>query len=268
LSDALAGVAKATMKSKSIRWLAFLAVLTPLARADEKFPLLQAGREYYTNVSVTTVTRTDIYFTHSQGMGNAKVESLAADVQKRLGIDPAKRRDIKHPVKVSAPSRNKATSQTAAVKGTPVAGSPEPVAPKISAKSFRGSQAPSFFVEKWITPKPAMDGKFVLLDFWATWCPPCRKSIPHLNALQAKFKDQLVVVGLSDEPEAVIRRMVEPRIDYALAFDTSARTMREVEVRGIPHTILIDPKGIVRFEGMPHYLTENGFKVLLDRYGN
>jgi len=256
-------------------WLALLVVLTQFASAEEKFPTLRAGREFYTNVSVTTVTPTDIYFTHSLGMGNAKIESLSPEVQKQLGIDPAKSREAsKAQVAAKAKSRNSDATQTAKAGVPSKASEPavidgtEPIAPKLHAKSFRGSQAPSFLVEKWITPKPAMEGKFVLLDFWATWCPPCRESIPQLNTLHDKFKDKLVVVGLSDEPEADIRRMVNPKIRYAVAFDTSARTKSEVQVTGIPHAILIDPKGIVRFEGMPHYLTESGLKVLLSRYGN
>ena len=52
-------------------------------------------------------------------------------------------------------------------------------------------------VEKWLTDAPDLNGKFVLVDMWATWCGPCRRSIPHLNELYAKFKDRLVVIGLS-----------------------------------------------------------------------
>src|SRR5205814_1980699 len=102
----------------------------------------------------------------------------------------------------------------------------------IHAKSFLNQPAPSLQVERWLTEQPDMSGKFVLVDFWATWCSPCRQSIPQLNDLHAKFKDRLVVIGLSDEPEQAIRRMREPRIDYAIATDTHHRTKSEVEVKG------------------------------------
>jgi len=266
------------MKYKELGLLLGLIVLLiqSAAAADEKLATLKIGRAIYTNVTVTTVTATDIYFTHSQGMGNAKLKTLSPEAQKKFGFDPTKGQAAeKQQTEANTKFRTTMAVQAKEKKITPPSGSDptgngagEPTAPKLHAKSFRGLSAPHFVVEKWITPKPAMSGKFVLLDFWATWCPPCRASIPQLNELQAKFKDQLVVVGLSDEPEADIRRMTNPKINYAVAFDTSGRTKREVQVTGIPHAILIDPKGIVRFEGMPHYLTEKGMKVLIDRYGN
>ena len=85
--------------------------------------------------------------------------------------------------------------------------------------------------------------------------------------MHAKFKERLVVVGLSDEPEQAVRKMKEPRIDYAIAIDTRARTETEVGVKGIPHTMLIDPNGVVRFEGMPHYLSERDLERLLNKFG-
>src|SRR5258707_8840812 len=77
---------------------------------------------------------------------------------------------------------------------------------KLWAKSVLGQKAPEFVVEKWLTPEPNTKGKFVLIDFWATWCPPCREAIPELNGFQKKFPDKLVVIGVSDEPEAAVTK--------------------------------------------------------------
>jgi len=129
---------------------------------------------------------------------------------------------------------------------------------QIWAKSFLNQKAPELVVEKWLAKEPDRKGKFVLIDFWATWCPPCRKAIPELNGLQKKFGDKLVVIGLSDEPEAKVKGMTTPSIDYAVAIDTQARTKKAVGVTGIPHLLLIDPQGIVRWEGFP-FLT--GFEL-------
>ena len=63
---------------------------------------------------------------------------------------------------------------------------------KLWAKSFLGKKAPEFAVEKWLTQEPDRKGKFVLVDFWATWCPTCRKAIPELNALRKKFGENSV----------------------------------------------------------------------------
>ena len=129
---------------------------------------------------------------------------------------------------------------------------------QIWAKSFLNQKAPELVVEKWLTKEPDRKGKFVLIDFWATWCGPCRKAIPELNALHKKFSDKLVVIGLSDEPEAKVKGMTTPQMDYAVAIDTKARTKRAVGVTGIPHVLLIDPQGIVRWEGFPLL---NGFEL-------
>ena len=122
---------------------------------------------------------------------------------------------------------------------------------KLWAKSFLNQKAPKFEVEKWLTSQPDTQGKFVLIDFWATWCGPCRKAIPELNALHKKFGDKLVVIGLSDETEAAVKKMVQPKMDYFVAIDTKGRMKKAVEVRGIPHVLILDPQGVVRWEGYP-----------------
>src|SRR5690606_7582858 len=65
---------------------------------------------------------------------------------------------------------------------------PEPVEKKLYADDFRGRKAPQLEVERWLTPEPETKGKVVLIDFWATWCPPCREAIPELNEFQKKFR--------------------------------------------------------------------------------
>ena len=142
---------------------------------------------------------------------------------------------------------------------------------KLWAKSYLDKKAPDLVVEKWLTKEPDRKGKFVLVDFWATWCGPCRKAIPELNALHKKFGDKLVVIGLSDEAEATVKAMKTPTIEYASAIDTQKRMKKELEVTGIPHVLIIDPQGIVRWEGFPllggHELTEKVVADILEKYG-
>ena len=243
------------------------------ASIEEQFPALKIGSETYTKVTVTSVTATDLYFTHSRGMGTAKLKDLEPAMQQHFHFDPAKaaartaEQTQGNALYAKTLRESPAPKRPAVATPTPQAPPDDPIPPhKLYAKSFLNQPAPEILVEKWLSEPPDMQGKFVLVDFWATWCGPCRQSIPHLNELSAKFKDKLVVIGLSEEPEQKIRAMTSPQIDYTIASDTQDRTSHTVEVRGIPHTMLIDPTGIVRFEGMPHYLDEKGLETLIAKY--
>jgi thiol-disulfide isomerase/thioredoxin len=143
---------------------------------------------------------------------------------------------------------------------------------QIWAESVRGKKAPDLVVETWISEKPETKGKFLLIDFWATWCGPCRGAIPKLNKLHEAFKDDLVVIGLSDEPVERIKGLTSPKIRYFNAVDTKARMKTKLQVRGIPHVILVDPNGIVRWEGFPmlkgHELTKDVVAKVIDTHRN
>lgn len=138
------------------------------------------------------------------------------------------------------------------------------------AKSFLNQKAPALTVESWISEKPQTKGKFILIDYWTTWSGPCRKAIPELNEIQKQFKDELVVIGLSDEPVEKVKAMQESVINYYSGVDTKATMTKILEVKGIPHVILIDPKGIIRWEGFPlledHQLTSEVIRELIQKY--
>ena len=69
-------------------------------------------------------------------------------------------------------------------------------------KSLVGQSLPKLSVQ-WLGKKPDTEGKPMIVEFWATWCPPCRESIPHLNEIYAKYKEKgLQVVGITDEDRA------------------------------------------------------------------
>ena len=141
----------------------------------------------------------------------------------------------------------------------------------IWAKHVLGLKGPDIEVEKWLTAEPATSGKFVLIDFWATWCPPCRRAIPVLNQISKEFADRLTVIGVSNETEAEVAKMTDPVIAYSVAIDPKERMERTLEVNGIPHAILIDPSGIVRWEGYPlspgNELTLDVVRHVMDLYG-
>ena len=141
---------------------------------------------------------------------------------------------------------------------------------KLWAKSILNQKAPQIAVEKWLSDQPRTEGKFILVDFWATWCGPCIRVIPKLNEWHKEFSDNLVIIGLSDEKEEVIQNKKEIKIDYFSAIDTKKTLNKELEVKGIPHCILIDPEGRGRWEGFPtltgHELTKEVLKDLIAKY--
>ena len=95
----------------------------------------------------------------------------------------------------------------------------------------------------------SLKGKVVLLDFWATWCAPCRESIPHLVNLQKDFGEKgLVILGMSaDKGEGdVVRRFVKSMdIPYPVVI-TPDEVLRSYGVTALPTTVFIDRKGKIR----------------------
>lgn len=156
-------------------------------------------------------------------------------------------------------------------KNSPFAGeyklATRPEGKRLWARSFLWEQAPEFVVERWLTPEPDMQGKYILLEYWATWCGPCRRSIPLLNDIHRRFKDRLVVIGVSDEPEETVRAMKDPRIEYHVAIDTQVRMKTALGVTGIPHVTILEPQGYVVWEGFPllagHELTPETVERIL-----
>jgi cytochrome c biogenesis protein CcmG/thiol:disulfide interchange protein DsbE len=257
-----------------IKLLAFICLAVWTARADEFLPVLKANGDVYSNVTVTTVTATDIFFTHASGVGNAKLKNLTPELQKHFHYNAARgalvekqqaTNNVEYHQYILSAKPPPAVQQESA---SPAATSTDDdfVAPKLYARSVRGQAPPPFAVEKWLTPKPDITGKFVLIDYWATWCGPCRRSIPQLNAFFEKYHNHLVVIGITDETEDAVLKMTDPHIEYAVAIDPQARMMKALAITGIPHCILIDPRGIVRYEGMPGYLDEQKLEHLILKY--
>lgn len=105
-------------------------------------------------------------------------------------------------------------------------------------------------------------GKVVLLDFWASWCGPCRVSMPHVQKLHSRYQSKgLKVIGINIEgptPRAT-SFLKNGKFDFMILYDRGnwdSQIAKLYGVRGIPKAFLIDREGILRFSGHPIQLTE------------
>jgi peroxiredoxin len=95
----------------------------------------------------------------------------------------------------------------------------------------------------------AYRGKVVLIDFWATWCPPCKKSMPFLNSLRnQRLQDgfEIVAINVDEDSEDAKQFLTENPVDYKMAFDPSGDCPKVFEVKAMPSSYLVDKTGTIR----------------------
>lgn len=98
-------------------------------------------------------------------------------------------------------------------------------------------------------------GKVVMLNFWATWCPPCRREMPSLERLYTKLKDQgfvVIAVNQFEDPDLVFeftgRLSLAPT--FPILFDRDSRVAEQFGVKGLPTTYLLDKDGLIRYRAI------------------
>jgi thiol-disulfide isomerase/thioredoxin len=153
------------------------------------------------------------------------------------------------------------------------------------AKLTVGDPAPKLQVAKWVQGDPvkAFDTNHVyIVEFWATWCGPCRTSIPHLNELSKKFKDQgVIAIGQNmAEPDdsgvaAFVKKMGD-QMTYRVALDDKSQEtngfmavnwMKAADQNGIPTAFVINKQGRIAWIGHPMGLDEKLLEaVLADKF--
>ncbi|MEY4484496.1 MAG: hypothetical protein RL693_1948 [Verrucomicrobiota bacterium] len=106
---------------------------------------------------------------------------------------------------------------------------------------------------------PEIKGKPYVLEFWATWCPPCRQSIPHLNELNKKYKALgLTFIGATSEDRQTVRNFLKDvPIDYTVAFDNDGKLNKSFGIEGIPHAMIVNKEGKIVWEGHPMSMPES-----------
>ncbi|MBI4187119.1 MAG: redoxin domain-containing protein [Chloroflexi bacterium] len=115
-----------------------------------------------------------------------------------------------------------------------------------------GSPAPDFTLTDLAGNQVSLSdfrGKAVFINFWATWCPPCREEMPEIEAIYQKYKDRdVAVIGVDIlEKEDVVRRFVqEGGYSWTFVIDTTGEVTTVYKVTAIPTSYFIDGNGIIR----------------------
>lgn len=111
----------------------------------------------------------------------------------------------------------------------------------------------------------ALKDRAGILEFWATWCPPCRKSIPHLIEIRSKYpEDKLAIVGITDESADKVQPFVEQmKMNYTIALDEGGKAGQDYGCDSIPRAFVLDSAGTILWEGNP--LDAENFEAAIEK---
>jgi len=110
-----------------------------------------------------------------------------------------------------------------------------------------------------------LKGKAVYLDFWASWCGPCKQSFPWMNEMQAKYGAKglhVLAVNLDQKPEDAAGFLQQTKADFLIAMDPTGQSAQKYKVKGMPSSLLIGRDGKVT---LVHTGFNAGSKVELER---
>jgi thiol-disulfide isomerase/thioredoxin len=117
----------------------------------------------------------------------------------------------------------------------------------------------------------SLRGKIVLVNFWATWCPPCREEMPSLSRLAQSFDPQsfeVVTVSVDDGWEPIEKFLAMPRTPYRVALDEGGKVSRTYGTTKFPESYLVDRDGKLRLKFVgPRNWTDPNIATLLQEFG-
>ncbi len=93
-------------------------------------------------------------------------------------------------------------------------------------------------------------GKVIYIDFWASWCIPCRNSFPWMNEMQKKYGEDLVVIGVNvdQEKDLADQFIQETSPDFTIVFDATGKLATEYQVAAMPSAFILDRQGKIVFK--------------------
>jgi thiol-disulfide isomerase/thioredoxin len=148
---------------------------------------------------------------------------------------------------------HRALAAVISISSTAAVGAALLLAQPACAAVIPGQQAPAFELPgtAGAVRLEQYQGKLVYLDFWASWCGPCRHSFPWMNEMQAKYGAQgLQVVGINVDAKTDDARsfLANTPARFVVAFDPAGASPRQYGIKGMPSSVLIGPDGKILFE--------------------
>ncbi len=244
--------------------------ITPYAEGPSAFrqPVNTVAPKAWLGISFTDIPQAQVpaAYAHSQAEGAVRVEEVfpgtsadqagmqpgdfilaingAALAGRKTLLDSIGAKKVGEVVEVRLGRAGKVLTQKMAL-------SPKPEDMAAITRMLIGSPAPALQGDYYHEPAGTLSankGNVVVLDFWATWCGPCRVIIPYLNTFNDKFRDEGVkIIGVSSENlEELERFRGESKQTYPLFRDTAGLTMRAFRAYAYPTLVFIDRKGVVQ----------------------
>jgi len=140
---------------------------------------------------------------------------------------------------------------------------------KLFSQPTIGQEAPTLSGIKLIDKKsPNLDKKFVFIDFWATWCSPCRESLPHVDKLAEKYKEKVVFFAISDEKEMAVRQFLQKNNFNSLIFglDIQKDLFSKLEIKSVPQYYLISPQNKILASGYSSEISDKYLDSVITNY--
>jgi hypothetical protein len=253
-----------------------MAFCLPVLAAQIRLPTLKVGSRTYRNVAVLGFNTTDVFFTHTGGISNAKLKYLEPEMQKLFYYDETvaaeeeRRQQAENEQfqqDVGAKAEESYQENRVAERRKEMA-SEVNLADPLSEKSPIGLAMPELKVTRWIGGKPETHERFQYILLWAPWSLASRKYFPEVNALYGKYSKEVAFASLVSEEASDPETEADVHCDFPTGIEPSGKFLERLGVTSLPQVVLADRNGIVRYLGHPAALTEKRMQEMLDKYPN
>lgn len=113
------------------------------------------------------------------------------------------------------------------------------------------------------SPSEYQSGQYMFIDFWATWCIPCIKSMDHIEYLQSLFSDKVFFINMSSEQVHTVEKFLKKHpVNTSMLIDFDAQNFKNFGIKAIPKSVLLDSEGNILWFGHPSDMTPNQLKKL------